>query len=266
MDLLHTLLDFVLHLDRHLVELLAQYGVWIYALLFAVVFAETGLVVVPVLPGDSLLFALGALAALDSGGSLTMPWLCGLLMVAAILGNLANYGLGRAFGAHAFSGRYRLVRVEYLHYTQAFFARHGAMAIVLARYPVNRNSGRLMLISVAIFGLTIIVFGLSTNFWLSLAALLVMGASDMISVYIRQTLVQSETPDAMRGRVSAVSTVFIGASNELGEFESGMMAAAFGTVPSVVIGGIGTLIVVALWATFFPSLRDRDRLLSDHAE
>jgi len=93
-----------------------------------------------------------------------------------------------------------------------------------------------------------------------------MGASDMISVYIRQTLVQSETPDAMRGRVSAVSTVFIGASNELGEFESGMMAAALGTVPSVVIGGIGTLIVVALWAKFFPSLRNRDRLLSDHAE
>jgi membrane-associated protein len=140
MDLLHTLLDFVLHLDRHLVELLAQYGAWIYALLFAVVFAETGLVVVPVLPGDSLLFALGALAALDSGGNLTMPWLCGLLMVAAILGNLANYGLGRAFGAHAFSGRYRLVRLEYLHYTQAFFARHGAMAIVLARFaPILRT-------------------------------------------------------------------------------------------------------------------------------
>lgn len=140
------------------------------------------------------------------------------------------------------------------------------MAIVLARFPVNRNSGRLMLISVAIFGITIIVFGLSTNFWLSLVALLVMGASDMISVYIRQTLVQSETPDTMRGRVSAVSTVFIGASNELGEFESGMMAAALGTVPSVVLGGIGTLIVVALWAKFFPSLRDRDRLLSDHTE
>jgi len=140
MDLLHTLLDFVLHLDRHLVELLAQYGVWIYALLFAVVFAETGLVVVPVLPGDSLLFALGALAALDSGGNLTMPWLCGLLMVAAILGNLANYGLGRAFGAHAFSGRYRLVRVEYLHYTQAFFVRHGALAVVLARFaPILRT-------------------------------------------------------------------------------------------------------------------------------
>ena len=123
-----------------------------------------------------------------------------------------------------------------------------------------------MLISVAVFGLTIIVFGLSTNFWLSLAALLVMGASDMISVYIRQTLVQSETPDEMRGRVSAVSTVFIGASNELGEFESGMMAAALGTVPSVVLGGIGTLLVVALWAYFFPSLRNRDRLLSDSNE
>ncbi len=140
MDLLHTLLDFVLHLDRHLVELLAQYGVWIYALLFAVVFAETGLVVVPMLPGDSLLFALGALVALDTSGTLTLPWLSGLLMVAAILGNLANYGLGRAFGAHAFSGRYRLVRVEYLHYTQAFFARHGALAIVLARFaPILRT-------------------------------------------------------------------------------------------------------------------------------
>jgi len=140
MDLLHTLLDFVLHLDRHLVVLLAQYGVWIYALLFAVVFAETGLVVVPVLPGDSLLFALGALVALDTSGTLTLPWLSGLLMLAAILGNLANYGLGRAFGAHAFSGRYRLVKVEYLHYTQAFFARHGALAIVLARFaPILRT-------------------------------------------------------------------------------------------------------------------------------
>jgi MFS family permease len=140
------------------------------------------------------------------------------------------------------------------------------MAIVLVRFPINRHSGRLMLISVAIFGLTIIIFGLSTNFWLSLAALFAMGASDMISMYIRDTLVQSETPDAMRGRVSAVSTVFIGASNELGEFESGMMAAAIGTVPSVVIGGIGTLVVVALWAKFFPALRDRDRLMADHVD
>lgn len=120
-----------------------------------------------------------------------------------------------------------------------------------------------MLISVAIFGLSIIVFGISTNLYLSLAALFVMGASDMVSVYVRQTLVQSETPDAMRGRVSAVSTVFIGASNELGEFESGMMAAALGAVPAVVVGGIGTLLVVALWIRFFPALSKRDHLIQD---
>ncbi len=140
-----------------------------------------------------------------------------------------------------------------------------AMSVALVRFPVTRNSGRIMLATVAVFGLTIIAFGLSTNFWLSFAALFAMGASDMISMYIRQTLVQSETPDAMRGRVSAVSTVFIGASNELGEFESGMLAAALGTVPSVVLGGIGTLVVVALWAKFFPALRDRDHLLAEHA-
>ena len=85
----------------------------------------------------------------------------------------------------------------------------------------------------------------------------------MVSVYVRQTLVQSETPDAMRGRVSAVSTVFIGASNELGEFESGMMAAVLGTVPAVVVGGIGTLLVVALWTRFFPALSKRDNLIQD---
>ena len=141
-----------------------------------------------------------------------------------------------------------------------------AMSVALTRFPVTRKSGHIMLATVAVFGLTIIIFGLSTNFWLSFAALFAMGASDMISMYIRQTLVQSETPDAMRGRVSAVSTVFIGASNELGEFESGMLAAALGTVPSVVVGGIGTLIVVALWAKFFPALRDRDHLLADHAD
>jgi MFS family permease len=140
------------------------------------------------------------------------------------------------------------------------------MSLVLVRFPVTRQSGKIMLISVAVFGLTIIVFGVSTNFWLSMAALFAMGASDMISMYIRQTLVQSETPDAMRGRISAVNTVFIGASNELGEFESGMMAAALGTVPSVVIGGIGTLVVVALWAKFFPALRDRDRLMAEQSE
>ena len=137
------------------------------------------------------------------------------------------------------------------------------MAIILVRWPLQRKAGPKMLISVAIFGLAIIVFGISTNLYLSLAALFVMGASDMVSVYVRQTLVQSETPDAMRGRVSAVSTVFIGASNELGEFESGMMAAALGTVPAVVVGGIGTLLVVALWARFFPALSKRDHLIQD---
>jgi MFS family permease len=137
------------------------------------------------------------------------------------------------------------------------------MAIILVRWPLQRKAGPKMLISVAIFGLAIIVFGISTNLYLSLAALFVMGASDMVSVYVRQTLVQSETPDAMRGRVSAVSTVFIGASNELGEFESGMMAAALGTVPAVVVGGIGTLLVVALWTRFFPALSKRDHLIQD---
>ena len=90
---------------------------------------------------------------------------------------------------------------------------------------------------------------------------MVLGAADMISVYVRQTLVQLETPDAMRGRVAAVNAVFIGASNELGEFESGVVAAAIGAVPAVVLGGIGTIAVAALWARWFPDLRDRDRLV-----
>ena len=140
MELLQTLLEMVLHIDRHLVELVAQYGVWIYAIVFLIVFAETGLVVVPVLPGDSLLFALGALAALDEGGTLTVPRLVLLLSVAAILGNLANYGLGKAFGAHAFSGRYRFIKMGYLTYTEAYFQKHGAMTIVLARFaPILRT-------------------------------------------------------------------------------------------------------------------------------
>ena len=112
----------------------------------------------------------------------------------------------------------------------------------------------------AAFGITTIVFGLSRNFGLSLAALVVLGGSDMVSVVVRGTLVQLQTPDEMRGRVSAVNSLFIGTSNQLGEFESGVTAAWFGTVPAVVIGGIGTLLVVALWLRFFPSLRKIDRL------
>jgi hypothetical protein len=99
------------------------------------------------------------------------------------------------------------------------------------------------------------VFGVSTSLHLSLGALFVLGAADMVSVYIRSTLVQADTPDDMRGRVSAVNSAFIGASNELGEFESGVLAALFGAVPAVLIGGVGTIAVVALWTYWFPELR-----------
>ena len=136
------------------------------------------------------------------------------------------------------------------------------MALFLAWRPLTRHTGRRMFQAVAIFGLATIGFGLSTSMPLSLACLFVLGAADMVSVFVRQTLVQIDTPDAMRGRVSAVNTVFIGASNELGEFESGAVAALIGTVPAVVAGGLGTLLVAALWARWFPELRDRDRLVS----
>jgi len=133
-------------------------------------------------------------------------------------------------------------------------------AISIARRPLTHRAGPRMFATVAIFGAATIVFGLSKNFYFSLAALAVLGAADMISVYIRHALVQFGTPDAMRGRVSAVSVLFIGASNELGEFESGVTAALFGTVPAVVIGGIGTLLVVAIGMRLFPQLRKVDRL------
>lgn len=135
-------------------------------------------------------------------------------------------------------------------------------AIVLAVRPLRRHAGRRMFQSVALFGLATIGFGLSTDFALSLGFLVVLGAADMVSVVIRQTLVQAETPDEMRGRVSAVNAVFIGASNELGEFESGALAALIGTVPAVVAGGLGTLLVAWLWARWFPGLRERDRLVA----
>lgn len=136
------------------------------------------------------------------------------------------------------------------------------MALWFARRPLARHTGRRMFQAVAIFGLATICFGLSESFVLSLACLFVLGAADMVSVVIRQTLVQVETPDGMRGRVSAVNSVFIGASNELGEFESGALAALVGAVGSVVLGGIGTLAVAALWAHWFPALRNRDRLVA----
>ena len=133
-------------------------------------------------------------------------------------------------------------------------------AVWLARRPLQSRVGRKMLVAVACFGVAMLVFALSTSLLLSIVALAVTGASDMISVVIRQSLVQLETPDEMRGRVSAVTSVFIGASNQIGEFESGVTAAWLGAVGSVVLGGIGTLAVVALWARCFPALRDRERL------
>jgi MFS family permease len=134
------------------------------------------------------------------------------------------------------------------------------MAFTLARYPIERRSGTHLFVAVAVFGLATVAFGLSQNFYLSLAALLVTGASDMISVFIRSSLINFATPDPMRGRVGAVNMLFIGASGELGEFESGMTAAWFGTIPAVVIGGLGTLAVVAIWMWRFPPLRKVDRL------
>jgi MFS family permease len=133
-------------------------------------------------------------------------------------------------------------------------------AFSLARWPIERRTGARMFAAVAVFGIATIVFGLSRNFGLSLAALFVIGASDMISVFIRSTLINFATPDAMRGRVSAVNMLFIGASNELGEFESGITAQWFGTVPAVILGGIGTLVVVATWMGLFPPLRNVDRM------
>jgi len=136
----------------------------------------------------------------------------------------------------------------------------GVTALILSRWPVERAAGVKMFYGVAVFGLATVVFGLSRIFALSLGALVVLGASDMISVYVRSTLINLATPDAMRGRVGAVNMLFIGASNELGEFESGITAAWFGTIPAVVIGGLGTLGVVALWMWLFPPLRTVDRL------
>ena len=131
--------------------------------------------------------------------------------------------------------------------------------VVLGLAPITRRVGRWMFGGVVVYGLATVVFGASTSFWLSLAALLLMGAGDMVSVYVRHLLVQLETPDEIRGRVSAVNAVFIGASNELGEFESGVTAAWFGTVPAVIVGGCATLVVAGAWSRLFPELSRMDR-------
>ena len=136
-----------------------------------------------------------------------------------------------------------------------------AMSVALTHWPLQRRVGHRLLAAVALFGLATLVFGVSTHFGLSLAALVVTGAADSVSVVTRQTLVQLETPDAMRGRVGAVNSIFIGASNQLGEFESGATAALFGPVGSVVLGGIGTMLIAGLWLRYFPALARRDRMV-----
>jgi hypothetical protein len=137
-----------------------------------------------------------------------------------------------------------------------------AMGLLLAQRPLARHVGRRMFVSVAIYGVSTVVFGLSHDFVLSFVALAIGGGADMVSVVVRQTLVQLDTPDDMRGRVSAVNGAFIGASNELGEFRAGGMAAVMGPIAATVVGGVGTLVVAALWIKWFPSLARRDRLMA----
>jgi membrane-associated protein len=140
MELLHTLLDVILHLDKHLTELVAAYQYWVYGILFLIIFAETGLVVTPFLPGDSLLFAVGALAAVDQTNTLHAPAIWALLMIAAVLGNEVNFRIGGYIGPRAFSGQFRWLKQEYLFKTQAFYDKHGGMAIVLSRFlPIIRT-------------------------------------------------------------------------------------------------------------------------------
>jgi MFS family permease len=135
-----------------------------------------------------------------------------------------------------------------------------SLALLMAIYPLKRNAGRLMFITVFLFGLATIGFGLSRTVWISVALLAFMGAADQISVFIRHTLVQIWTPDSLRGRVTAVNGIFIGASNELGAFRAGSVAALIGVVPAVLVGGIGTIAVAAIWWFLFPQLREANRL------
>jgi MFS family permease len=133
-------------------------------------------------------------------------------------------------------------------------------SVIVAHWPLRRKAGLAMMWCVCAFGAATMAFGLSRNLALSLGMLLLLGAADTVSVIVRSTMIQLSTPDTMRGRVSAVNMVFIGASNEVGQFESGLTAHWFGTVPAVVLGGVGTIVIVALWAWLFPGLRTLDRL------
>ena len=139
-EFFHWFVDIVLHLDAHLVELLQAYGFWVYLILFAIVFAETGLVVTPFLPGDSLLFAAGALAAVDTSGTLSASVLSLTLIIAAVAGNTTNYHIGRWIGPAAFNGKIRFLKVQYLRRTEAFFLKYGSMTIVSSRFvPILRT-------------------------------------------------------------------------------------------------------------------------------
>jgi len=138
MDIIKSILDFILHIDAHLADIISQYGPWVYAILFAIVFCETGLVVTPFLPGDSLLFAAGALAA--STGKLSVFILWGLLVLAAILGDGVNYFIGKRVGKGIFKPGNRILRPEYLHKTEQFYEKHGNKTIILARFvPIVRT-------------------------------------------------------------------------------------------------------------------------------
>jgi MFS family permease len=137
------------------------------------------------------------------------------------------------------------------------------ISILLTFRPIRRRAGRTMFICVAIFGVATVVFGLSRSLWLSLVALVILGAADMVSVVIRSSLLQLATPPSMRGRVSAVNSLFVGASNELGEYESGLTAQWMGPVRAVVAGGIGSLMVTGLWTVLFPSLREANALSAE---
>lgn len=137
------------------------------------------------------------------------------------------------------------------------------MSVAMARFPLRRHAGHRLFAAVSIFGAATLLFAFSRSLWLSLAALALGGAADAISVIVRGSLVQLATPPEMRGRVSAVNSLFIGASNELGAFESGLTAQWWGAVPAVIVGGVGALAVAALWSTLFPSLRKIDRLTAE---
>jgi MFS family permease len=134
------------------------------------------------------------------------------------------------------------------------------MGMIMARFPMRRRAGHWLFICVSIFGAATIIFGLSHTLWISLVSLFIAGAADTISVIVRSSLLQLGTPPEMRGRASAVNALFVGASNELGEFESGITAQWWGAVRATVIGGIGSLVVAGVWSTIFPALREADQL------